>query len=179
MRKKLLWITETAIMLALLVTLQWATKPLGQIVTGSCVNTVLAVSALLVGLPGGLTVALLSPIFAFLFGIAPNPITVPVIMAGNCCFVALVRLYRKASVVRMISVMLAAVVAKFAVMYVLVQWVICGALAQPLLAQGILKKPMLSALPVTFGIMQLVTALIGGSVALLLVPVLKKALRRK
>lgn len=179
MRKKLLWITETAIMLALLVTLQWATKPLGQIVTGSCVNAVLAVSALLVGLPGGLTVALLSPVFAFLFGIAPNPIIIPVIMAGNCCFVALVRRYRKDSVVHKVSVMLAAAVAKFAVMYVLVQWVICGALAQPLLEQGVLKTPMLAALPATFGILQLVTALIGGSVALLLVPMLKKALHRK
>lgn len=179
MRKKLLWITETAIMLALLITLQWATKPLGQLVTGSCVNAVLAVSALLVGLPGGLTVALLSPIFAFLFGIAPNPIIIPVIMAGNCCFVALIRLYRKESLVYKVGVMLGAAVAKFAVMYVLVQWVICGALAQPLLAQGVLKKPMLTALPVTFGIMQMVTALIGGSVALLLVPVLKKALHRQ
>ncbi len=178
MRKKLLWITETAIMLALLVTLQWATKPLGQSVTGSCVNAVLAVSALLVGLPGGLTVALLSPVFAFLFGIAPNPITVPVIMAGNCCFVALIRLCRKDALLYKIGLMLAAAVAKFAVMYVLVQWVICGALAQPLLEQGILKNPMLTALPVTFGILQMVTALIGGSVALLLVPALKKALHR-
>lgn len=178
MRKKLLWITETAIMLALLVTLQWATKPLGQIVTGSCVNAVLAVSALLVGLPGGLAVAILSPVFAFLFGIAPNPIIIPVIMAGNCCFVTLIRLYRKDALLYKIGIMLAAAVAKFAVMYVLVQWVICGALAQPLLEQGILKQPMLTALPVTFGIMQMVTALIGGSAALLLVPVVKKALHR-
>lgn len=41
MNKKTLWITETAVMIALLVALQWATKPLGQFVTGSCVNLVL------------------------------------------------------------------------------------------------------------------------------------------
>ena len=35
MRKKVLWITETAVMLALLVTLQALTKPMGQLVTGS------------------------------------------------------------------------------------------------------------------------------------------------
>ena len=29
MNKKTLWITETAVMIALLVALQWATKPLG------------------------------------------------------------------------------------------------------------------------------------------------------
>ena len=33
MNKKTLWITETAVMIALLVALQWATKPLGQFVT--------------------------------------------------------------------------------------------------------------------------------------------------
>ena len=31
MRKKVLWITETAVMLALLVTLQALTKPMGQL----------------------------------------------------------------------------------------------------------------------------------------------------
>lgn len=69
MNKKTLWITETAVMIALLVALQWATKPLGQFVTGSCVNLVLGVSALVGGLWCGLTVALVSPFFAFLLGI--------------------------------------------------------------------------------------------------------------
>ena len=31
MNKKIRWITETAILLALLVTLQWITKPLGSL----------------------------------------------------------------------------------------------------------------------------------------------------
>ena len=79
MRKKVLWITETALMLALLVALQAVTKPLGQLVTGSCVNGVLAIAALLVGMSSGITVALLSPVFAFLFGIAPNIVTVKLI----------------------------------------------------------------------------------------------------
>ena len=47
MRKNVRWITETAVMLALLIALQALTKPLGQLVTGSCVNAVLAVSVLL------------------------------------------------------------------------------------------------------------------------------------
>ena len=50
MSKKIRWITETAIMLALLVTLQALTKGFGQFVTGSCVNAVLAVAVLLAGL---------------------------------------------------------------------------------------------------------------------------------
>ena len=84
MNKKTLWITETAVMIALLVALQWATKPLGQFVTGSCVNLVLGVSALVGGLWCGLTVALVSPFFAFLLGIGPAflPI-VPMVAVGN------------------------------------------------------------------------------------------------
>ena len=89
MSKKIRWITETAVMIALLVALQAITKPLGQLVTGSCVNAVLAVSALVGGLSCGLTVALISPVLAFLLGIAPQILTVPAIMVGNTVYVVL------------------------------------------------------------------------------------------
>ena len=92
MKNKIRWITETAAMLALLVALQAFTKPMGQLVTGSCVNAVLAISALIGGLSCGLTVAQVSPVMAFLLGIAPQIITVPAIMAGNAVFVVLLSL---------------------------------------------------------------------------------------
>ena len=41
-----------------------------------------------------------------------------------------------------------------------------------------LKAPMLKALPVMFAWPQLFTALIGGGIALLMAPVLRKALHR-
>ncbi len=72
MNKKTLWITETAVMIALLVALQWATKPLGQFVTGSCVNLVLGVSVLVGGLWCGLTVALVSSLLRFSAGHRPG-----------------------------------------------------------------------------------------------------------
>ena len=53
MNKKIRWITETAVLLALLVTLQALTKPMGQLVTGSCVNAILAVAVLVAGLGSG------------------------------------------------------------------------------------------------------------------------------
>ena len=43
--KKTTWIVRTAVCLALLLVLQVATKSLGQFVTGSCVNLVLAMAA--------------------------------------------------------------------------------------------------------------------------------------
>ncbi len=178
MKKKTLWITETAALLALLIALQWATKSLGQLVTGSCVNTVLAVSALFCGLSSGLTVALLSPLFAYLLGIAPNLIAVPVIMVGNTLCVLLLSVLSGKQICRRILAWLVAAAAKFAVMYALITWVVCGLAADFLLSQGILKTPMLKMLPATFSWPQLVTALIGGGIALLIVPVLKKALHR-
>ena len=92
MSKKIKWITETALMLALLICLQALTKPMGQLVTGSCVNAILAISALVGGLSCGLVVALCSPVLAFLLGIAPQILTVPAIMAGNCVFALLLAL---------------------------------------------------------------------------------------
>ena len=181
MNKKIRWITETAVMLALLVTLQALTKPMGQLVTGSCVNTVLAVSVLLAGMFSGVTVALASPVLAYLLGIAPQILTVPAIMAGNTVFVVL--LYFVAgkdskNIVRQIVAWLTAAIAKFATLYAVVVWLICGVFADGLLASGVLKAPMLKALPVTFSWPQLFTALIGGAVAMLILPVLRKALHK-
>lgn len=178
MKSKALWVTRTAVMMALLITLQMITKSLGQIVTGSFVNAVLAVTVLVCGLGSGVTVALLSPAFAYLLGIAPQILTVPAIMIGNTVFVVLLHLICGKTLWKSVAGLLVAAVCKFAVLYVLVTHVICGVLAQPLLAQGVLKEPMLKMLPATFSFPQLLTALIGGAVALAIAPVLKKALRK-
>lgn len=178
MNKKVLWITETAVLLALLVVLQWVTKPLGQIVTGSCVNAVLAVSALLVGLSSGLTVALVSPVCAYLLGIAPNLVAVPAIMAGNAVFVLALSLLCGKALWRQALAWLVAAAAKFVVLYTLVVVLICGPLSGTLLDAGLMKKPMISVMTASFSWPQLVTALIGGALALFLLPVLKKALKK-
>ena len=175
------WITETAVMLALLVSLQAFTIPMGQLVTGSCVNVILAVSALVGGLSCGLTVALFSPVLAFLLGIAPQILTVPAIMVGNSVFVVLLALLADKSgknIIKQIVAWLVAAVAKFASLYAIVVWLICGVLSENLLASGVMKAPMLKALPATFSWPQLFTALIGGALALLIVPVLRKALHK-
>ena len=68
-----------------------------------------------------------------------------------------------------------AALAKFATLYFLVVKIICGVLAESLLAAGTMKPPMLQALPATFSWPQLITALIGGAAALLIVPVVRRA----
>lgn len=181
MGKKVIWITETAVMLALLVALQAVMKPLGQLVTGSFVNAVLAVTVLVAGLSSGITVALISPVMAYLLGIAPQILTVPAIMVGNTVYVILlfwIAGKNSKKIVRQVAAWISAAAAKFAVLYGVVVWLICGVFAEKLLSSGMLKEPMLKALPATFSWPQLVTALIGGAVALLIVPVLRKALHR-
>ena len=186
MNKRIRWITETAVMLALLVSLQAVTKPLGQLVTGSCVNGVLAITVLVAGLYSGVAVALISPVCAFLLGIAPNIVTVLPIMIANVCYVVLLRLLagkgRKLTWRQPVALVSAAGV-KFAVLYLLVVQVICGVAANALLGKKVgdtvvLAKPMLQKLPAMFTWPQLFTALLGGTVALLIVPVLRKALKR-
>lgn len=186
MRKKLLWITETAVLLALLVTLQAVTKSLGQLVTGSCVNALLTVAVLISGRRCGLTVALISPVLAFLLGIAPNFITVVPIMLGNACFVSVLQLIagnaRRLSWKQPVA-LVAAATAKFLVLYALVVKVICGFAADGLLGRKlgdivVLAPPMLKLLPTMFTWPQLFTALIGGAAGLAASLLLGKALHR-
>ena len=186
MNKKILWLTQTAVMLALLVALQALTKPLGQLVTGSCVNAVLAITVLVVGLSGGITVALISPVCAFLLGIAPNFITVLPIMLGNVCYVLILHLILGRSMMplwKQPAALIAAAGVKFGVLYILVVKVICGLASGALLGKKIgnivvLAPPMLKMLPTMFAWPQLFTALIGGAVAILSAPILRKALHK-
>lgn len=191
MLKKIRWITETAVMLALLVCLQWVGSMVPdqmtkQLITGTFVNCVLAVTVLMVGISSGLVVALISPICAFLFGIAPNFITVLPIMMGNSCYVALLFLIvgeaKKFGWRQPVGLAVAALV-KFGVLYLLVVKLICGVASDALLGKKIgevvvLAPPMLKMLPTMFAWPQLVTAITGGILALAIVPVLRKALHR-
>lgn len=181
MNKKIRWITETAVMLALLVSLQALTKGYGQLVTGSCVNAILAISVLIGGAACGVTVAVISPVLAFLLGIAPQILTVPAIMVGNSLYVILLHILTDPAgknILRQAAAWIIASLAKFAALYLLVAKIICGVLSESLLSAGLLKAPMLNALPATFSWPQLITALIGGAVALIITPVLRKALKK-
>lgn len=178
MNQKIRWITQTAIMLAVLVTLQALTKGMGQLVTGSCVNGILAISVLFGGVSCGITVGVMSPLLAFLLGIAPQILTVPGIMLGNTVYVALLHLLAGGTgkkLCQQIGACLMAAIAKFATLYAVVVWLICGVLSETLLKAGMMKPAMLKVLPATFSYLQLITALIGGGVALGLLPVLRKA----
>ena len=165
-------LTRTALLIALLVAVQYVTKAAGQFVTGSCVNLILAVAAALCGTWWAVAVALISPFCAFLLGIGTPIIqVVPAIAAGNAVFVLLLAKLGKRLTFRggeVITVVIAAVV-KF-----LVLWGLIVGLLLPLMG---LPKPKVAALSAAFSWPQLITALIGGLVSLAVIRPLKKALK--
>ncbi|MBR5519901.1 MAG: hypothetical protein IKU55_04210 [Clostridia bacterium] len=177
--KSVLWITRTAMMLAVLVTVQYLTRNFGQIVTGAAVNFVLVATALLCGMSSSVVVALASPFLAKLLGIGPLWELIPVIALGNLAisaiFASILGRARKLVGKEKYSMWLAAIVA--------------GAVAKYfVLNMGIVKivLPLMTSLPAAqsekiasmFSTMQLVTALIGGVIAMLAVEPIREALKK-
>lgn len=174
--KKVLFITRTAVFLALLVAVQTMTAPLGNtIVTGSLVNMLLAVCAVTLGIPSGLIVALASPVLAKLIGIGPLWEIVVFIMTANAVFVLLWGLLGKIAlhppIMPLIIAAVGASFAKFITLYITVVKV-----AIPILLQLEDKKAAL--LTAMFSSPQLVSALIGSAIAIFLIPVLKRFVRQ-
>ena len=180
MKKNVLWLTETAVMLAVLITLQMITKPMGQLVTGTCVNAVLGITALVCGVSSGVVVALISPIVAFLLGIAPQVLTVPAIMIGNFVLVWVLGWRSKNTKQIWISMLrcVCAAVAKFAVLYILVVQIICNVATDFFMQSGTLKPPMVKVLTTTFAWPQLITALLGSIIAIWMAPLLRRVLHK-
>ena len=161
-------ITRTALLIALLVAIQYATKSFGQIVTGSCVNLILAVTALVCDAWCGSVVALVSPFCAFLLGIG-TPILrlVPAIALGNLAFVQILSVRRSRGWRGMLRVGMAAI-CKFLLLWALIVKLLLPAMSLP--------AEKIAALSAAFSYPQIVTALIGGVVATLIAPVIKAAL---
>lgn len=171
MSKKTIFITRTAAMLALLIVLQAATKNLGQFVTGSCVNAVLAAATLLGGFASGLIVAVVSPFLAFLLGIGPKLIeVVPAIAIGNLALVLILWAIKGDDALNRVIKWIAASVGKFLVLYLLVIQLLCRVMTLP--------EKMTATFSTMFSWPQLVTALIGSGIMLLILPILQKAIRK-
>lgn len=170
-KNKLLWITKTAIFIALLVVLQWVTKPLSTYVTGSAVNFILIASVLLAGLSSGITVALLSPFFAFLVGIGPAfPAFLPVIALGNAAIVLVWHFVAsKGGYVKYVIALVSGAALKFAVLYLGIVKILIPTLSLPEA-----KAAVLSA---SFSYPQLITVAIGGVIAIAAVPLIRRAIK--
>lgn len=172
-KKRILWITRTAILLALLIVIQAITAPFGiPLITGSLVNLILIVTVVTCGFSSGLTVAVISPIVAKLVGIGPLWVLIPFIALGNCTLILLwhvigKRIFKEKLIGYFVALVTGAA-GKFLVLYLsIVQMMI------PLFLH--LPEKQAAAISATFSFSQLFTALIGGIIAIMLLPIVKKA----
>lgn len=177
---KINYITQTAVMLSLLIGVQFITRSFGQLVTGSVVNLILLVSVFVIGIYGGITIAVLSPLLAFLAGIGPAFIQIiPFIAIGNTLFVTIAWLISKNFIAKSSSKdivissigLIAASVSKF-----LFLWLGLVIVALPLIP-GI-KEKQVALIGASFSWPQLITALIGSALAMMIIPHLKKAIKQ-
>ena len=177
--KAIRFLCQTALGVALVVLAQLAGKlfPAGavvigplsvsQLITGSLVNCVLFVFAAQTGPLAGICIGLFSSLLAFLLGIGPALVqVVPVIACGNAILALVFGLLSgKRQELRIPAVILAAAV-KCAFLWVCVPAV--------LKALGSVAEKQVAALSIMFSWPQGVTALIGGVLALIILPRLAK-----
>ncbi|MDR0314564.1 MAG: ECF transporter S component [Oscillospiraceae bacterium] len=174
--RRTLYITQTAVMLALLIIIQFVTRPFSQLVTGSLVNLILFTSVLVIGLSCGLTISVISPFFAVFFQIGPPIAVAPFIVIGNIVLVVLVWLIRNFIIspdVKRKTIAAAGMTAA-SVIHMAFLWIGLVTIALPMMGLPGKQSTLISAM-MTWP--QLITALIGSALAMIIVPPLKKAMK--
>jgi hypothetical protein len=150
------WVSRTAILLAIALVFQMGGFP--QFITGPLVNTVLYLAAMIVGWQGGMLIGILTPVIASIRGILPPPLTplIPFIALGNSVLIIL--FFWLQSKNKIVGIIIASCV-KFLLL--------AGAV------KLLVQVPPAIAQMMSFP--QLITALAGGAIALLLAHFFKKA----
>lgn len=156
MKDKLNLLTKAAVLLAIAIVFQLA--KMGQYVTGTGINTVLITAVGICGLPWAAAIGLMTPVLAVLLGVQPpaTVVLVPFIIAGNIIYSALFSIIRKYN--DYIAI-LAAALAKFALLYTA--------------ANAIVSK-LPAPVKLAFSFPQLITAISGGVIALVILRAAKK-----
>lgn len=180
MNKNVQVVTRTGLMIALVVVFQYLSSiVLGtlpqmakQLITGSLVNMMLALSVSLVGMWPGAAVGVVSSVMATLLGIGPVfPIITPFIAVSNAIYVVILSPgfgRAAASGVKKLTSLAVAAVAKCGFLWV------CVPLALRAIPEA--KPPQIAMMTLMFSWPQGITALCGGLIALALAPVLRKAI---
>jgi hypothetical protein len=155
------WISRTAILFALTLVIQMIGLP--QFFTGPLVNAFLLLATLTVGVSSGIVIGLFTPWIAFSRGILPAPLgpMIPFIMMGNAVLVIvfyLITMKKKENIGFSVLGIVAGSIAKYLI------------LSQSVALIVSVPPPVAKAMQVP----QLLTALAGGVIAL----IVEQALRR-
>ena len=150
------WISRTAILLAIALVFQMGGFP--QSITGPFVTTVLYMATMIVGWQGGILIGIFTPVIAAMRGILPPPLAplIPFIALGNAILVILFFWLKSKN--KIFGIIIASLV-KFLVLVSAVRLLVQ---VPPAIAQ-------MMSFP------QLVTALAGGFIALIIINIFKRA----
>lgn len=165
------FLTRTAILLALTVAVQMAGRaipaPANSFIVGPLVNACILISTAFVGLAGGIIISVLAPFTSLINNHAPiAPVLLlfaPLIAVGNSILALFFHYLKNKS--QVMGILLGAVV-KFGFLF--------GAIRVFVELKGDIKPPMANNLITLFSIPQLITALLGGVIAIVVVKALKK-----
>ena len=169
-------LTLTALLLALCIASQFL-KNTSVYLTGPVINCILIIAAVFCGFWSAVALSLITPLTSWLITGSPLmsaiPLIIPCIVAGNVILIVSVwcSIRRKLCTRNLLSGVLFGAVLKAAFMGGTI-----SLLLVPLLGPTTgLPVPALAAARVTFSITQLITALLGGALAVLIVPTLRRA----
>lgn len=172
MNKNLKFLTRTALLLAVAIAFQFLGRfmgPWNNFIVGPIVNAVLLIAAEITGVLGGVSISVIAPLVSALTNkaaIAPIVLMFsPFIIAGNIILVLAWHFLKKWNKIGAVGV---GAVLKFGFLFTAIS----------IFTQMVAMKPPVAATLVgLFSWPQLLTAAIGGAIALIILPVLKKALK--
>lgn len=172
MKMKTRQITVTAIMLAICIASQFF-KNLSVYITGPVINAALILTVLYAGLACGIILSIITPVTAFFITGSPVmaaiPAMFPCIIIGNAILVLVVALLHKKFGEKAglpVSVVIGAVL-KALFMGILISLIILPNMLP------VKMQPMLHVLQLQFSVTQLITALIGGVYAIIILAILQ------
>lgn len=156
-------LARTSVLLALALVFQIGFNQFGPTIVGPLVNMTLLIAAAVVGSTSAILIGCLTPLMAFVLGISTFLPVVPFIMAANALLVLTFNLIRKRvkPYGNIVAMVLAAFV-KFAFLAISIRYFVT-------LFVDAVKPPMVTL----FTLPQLTSALIGGTLALLISHYLK------
>lgn len=164
----------SALLLTLVVIIQILGKNIPQInqfFVGPLVNAMLLLTVYFAGVKWAMLVGLLTPILAFFSSVLSPAMApfIPFIAVGNLLYVIIFSIIKNRKNLDIVGVIIASFI-KFLFLYFSATQLI------NLFTLGI-PQPIKEKLAITMGIPQLITALVGGGIALVLFSMLKRRIR--
>lgn len=169
-------ITTTAVLLALCIAMQ-CLKGISVYITGPFVNATIVLATWVTGWFGGLSIALLAPLVAFVLGMTPvlnlMPQMIVVIMAGNAVMVVAAKMIAERG-----GLLMPVGLAVGSIVKALFLWLTVWYCMLPTFGSHIPEKVQ-ATVKTTFSLTQLITALIGSALAWLVWLRLRRLFQKK